>query len=168
MERADELLNKYFEGKSTLGEEKELKTYFKGENISEKHLIYKPLFLQFTAESEESSPSISPIHQAEKPKYRRNKILVLTISSIAACLLAIAVIRTPSQSDDYIISKGKRIDNPELAQRMAQKKLEKSLAMVSRRLEPMETLGKVENKMEKIEKINQIRQDIHHKLSIKK
>ena len=40
--------------------------------------------------------------------------------------------------------------------------------MVTRRLEPMQTLGKVETKMEKIEKIekiNQIKQDIHNKLS---
>ena len=168
MERIDELLKKYFEGTSTLAEEKELKTYFNGENIAENHRTYKSLFCLFESERTEISPCITPITEDEKAKKINRKIILFTLSGIAACLLAITVIRTPSSSEDYLIQHGKRINNPELAQQMARKKLEKSLAVVTRRLEPMQTLGKVETKMEKIEKIekiNQIKQDIHNKLS---
>ncbi|HNX89591.1 MAG TPA: hypothetical protein PKH58_10940 [Paludibacteraceae bacterium] len=165
MERADELLNKYFGGTSTLSEEKELKDYFNSKRVSENHVIYKPLFQQFTAEKEEIYPEVAPILRIEKPKNNRNKILIWTISGVAACLLAITLVKPLMQSEDYLIMKGKRIDNPELAQQIAIKKMEKSLSMVNRRLEPVEKLGEVEMKLEKIEKISQIRQNVQNKLS---
>ncbi|MBP1664547.1 MAG: hypothetical protein H6Q19_1687 [Bacteroidetes bacterium] len=165
MERADELLSKYFGGTSTLSEEKKLKAYFNSEHVSENHVIYKPFFQQFTAEKEEIYPEVTPILRTEKPKNNRNRILIWIISGIAACLLAITTMRPLMQSEDYLIMKGKRIDNPELAQQIAIKKMEKSLSMVNRRLEPVEKLGEVETQLEKIEKISQIRQNVHNKLS---
>ena len=49
--RASELLQKYFEGETTLADEESLKFYFSSEDISDEHKEYAPLF-QFFIEQE--------------------------------------------------------------------------------------------------------------------
>ncbi|WP_235293163.1 hypothetical protein [Portibacter lacus] len=48
----NELLNRYFEGESSLEDEKALKAYFAGEHVAEEHKIYSDLFRFFNAEAE--------------------------------------------------------------------------------------------------------------------
>lgn len=57
LDRVEQLLEKYFEGETTLSEEKELKVYFTGESV-EPHLEkYKNLFQFFSAESQVTTTS---------------------------------------------------------------------------------------------------------------
>ena len=50
-DRMDLLLNKYFEGETSLGDEKALRDYFESDKVAEPHLSYKPLFLLQNEES---------------------------------------------------------------------------------------------------------------------
>jgi hypothetical protein len=40
----NELLEKYWEGRTTLQEEKQLKAYFKGDHVAQEHAVYRSLF----------------------------------------------------------------------------------------------------------------------------
>ncbi|MFV0419708.1 MAG: hypothetical protein ACK5KT_13385 [Dysgonomonas sp.] len=53
MKNIDELLEKYFEGETSIEEEKLLRNYFRQENIDEQHKIYAPLFNFFSEERKE-------------------------------------------------------------------------------------------------------------------
>jgi hypothetical protein len=50
------LLEKYFEGNTTLAEEKELKTYFSSATVATELLQYQPLFAYFSQEKEQEFP----------------------------------------------------------------------------------------------------------------
>ncbi len=52
----NELLEKYWEGTTTLEEEQRLKRYFASGNIDTAHEIYKPIFSAFALEKEASVP----------------------------------------------------------------------------------------------------------------
>ena len=53
----EKLLEKYFEGETTLSEEKELKVYFTGESVPSHLEKYKDLFQYFTNESQVTASS---------------------------------------------------------------------------------------------------------------
>ena len=52
IEYINELLDKYFEGQTSLEEEEALREYFSGKNIAAKHLEYAPIFGFFIKERE--------------------------------------------------------------------------------------------------------------------
>lgn len=55
MEDIDKLLDKYFEGETSLQEEKVLRSYFLGTKIEERHKVFKPMFNFFSEEKNETS-----------------------------------------------------------------------------------------------------------------
>ncbi|MBP1637308.1 MAG: hypothetical protein H6Q18_97 [Bacteroidetes bacterium] len=164
MERINEILKKYFEGTSSLSEEKELKTYFNGQNIAEEHEVYKAVFQNFVSEKSEQTPQITPIKAIEKPKRTFKRNIFLTISGIAATLLLmITTARSQTLSEDYVISNGKRINNSEMAQKLAEEKLSKSFSIINQSMEPMDNLGKIEKKLEKVNKVSNIKDNNKNK-----
>ena len=85
-----QLLDKYFEGKTSLQEEQTLRNYFRQDNIDESLLEFKPMFDFFNAEREltmlEENETIVIPEQTNRPK--RNKILFSRISiGIAASFM---------------------------------------------------------------------------------
>ncbi len=67
--KIDNILNKYFEGLTTLEEEKQLKDYFASEYIADQHYPYKALFGYFERAGQFSNPR--PVHIASKTKNKR-------------------------------------------------------------------------------------------------
>lgn len=57
MKDIDKILERYFEGESTLEEEQILRNYFGQPEIEERHKIYAPIFQFFITESSENSES---------------------------------------------------------------------------------------------------------------
>lgn len=58
--KVEQLLEKYFEGKTTIAEEIQLKQYFSTEQVATHLVNYKPLFGYFSAEKEEQfMPTLS-------------------------------------------------------------------------------------------------------------
>jgi len=54
MKDIDRLLEKYFDGETSLEEEKLLRNYFRQSNIDERHKIYSPMFSFFSEERQEA------------------------------------------------------------------------------------------------------------------
>ena len=52
LNKIEKLLEKYFEGETTISEEKELKTYFSSDEIAQNLKQYQPLFGYFTHEKD--------------------------------------------------------------------------------------------------------------------
>jgi predicted HTH domain antitoxin len=64
-------------------------------------------------------------------------VRALFYSGIAASLVLAVWIQRPRQEEDYAIIRGRRIDNPEYAQRYAEKKLNDVNEMLQHRLKPL-------------------------------
>ena len=83
MDDIDKLLNKYFEGETSLNEEKWLRDYFNRKNLPEQYEEYAPMFRHFAAkiESQSNEERINPIAR------NRKMLFFFKYSSIAACIL---------------------------------------------------------------------------------
>ncbi len=88
----DNILNKYFEGISSLQEEKTLKAYFDSDQVKPEHTSYKPMFDYFTHQSYESNPRPVQI----KTQYRSKKNYKL---AIAAAVLGFGVLIGVARKD---------------------------------------------------------------------
>lgn len=108
MNEIDKLLEKYFEGETSLEEEKILRQYFRQPEVEERHKIYAPMFNFFSGERKEAA--------VEKKK---RKIPVYAWVSIAASLLLLITVKslyTDSQNGaakSVLYIDGKKITNME-------------------------------------------------------
>jgi len=169
MEMMNELLEKYFNGETSLTEEKELKHYFSTGNVVPEHEIYRPLFEVF--ELELTDAAISPLIKVI-PKQRKIKqiwIKTFAFSGIAASIVLFLWVQLPQTTDNYAIINGKRIDNQEYVQKYAQKKLNyvndmlkdglkpmQRMNVVNQTLQPLNVIKETQDKMIEIEKTHTI------------
>lgn len=86
MKNIDKILNNYFEGLTSLDEEKLLRHYFSQTNIAERHKIYIPLFQYFSEQIDKHEIKEQPI---AKPK--RRHAIAPYISIAASMLILISV-----------------------------------------------------------------------------
>ena len=82
MENIDKLLDKYFEGETSLQEEKELRQYFQNGNVEERHLMYAPMFDFFLEERKEAVIE------------KKRKIPLYVWVSIAASILLVVCVKS--------------------------------------------------------------------------
>lgn len=109
MKDIDNILNKYFEGETSLDEEKLLRQYFNSNEVDEEHLMYAPIF-QYFAEEKQETVTIS------KPKKKDKLTLWTAIAACAAILLiVILTIRPISYFEDgsYVYIDGKKYNDIE-------------------------------------------------------
>lgn len=159
MENINELLNKYFSGTSTLEEEKVLKKYFTSDELTTEHIAYKPLFEVLELEAKLTySPSSQKI--TKKKRFHLRTFLYTSSGIAAAILLTFWLFGSPAMQGDYAIVNGTRINDNEIAQQMAQEKINKVGTMLQGRLTPLETLQTVKNRLEPAKKIFEIKNDI--------
>jgi len=91
------LLDKYFEGSSSLKEEAQLKAFFAQDEISEELAVYRPLFQWQAAEQEIRLPAefeaniLSTIHQQDHPGILRRLFLHPLSRAAAVVLLAMGM-----------------------------------------------------------------------------
>lgn len=135
MKRIDELLEKYFEAKTTLEEEKELNLYFSSKKLSEEHKQYLPLFTLFAEEQQMTFPK-----QKEVIKKNPAWVRYVTWSGVAASFLILFVLLlTPAKksASTYFVQNGKRINDVELAQRFAEEKIMKVSEILNKNIQPL-------------------------------
>lgn len=149
MNRIDELLEKYFAGKSSLLEEKELKAYFNSGNINAKHEMYSPVFRAFENEKTVSYPQ-KEVYTIKRISFRRRALYAVS-GVAAACLLVLSIARFQGSQDDYMILNGKRINDSEKAREFANAKLEKSLSVIHRSLGANKDNAAVAERLNEIE-----------------
>ncbi|WP_165041720.1 hypothetical protein [Dysgonomonas sp. ZJ709] len=109
MKDIDKIIEKYFDGDTSLAEEKMLRNYFLQADIEERHRVYAPMFNFFAEERKETTET--------KPKKAKKRFSLYAWSSIAACILLLAVMRlaymTPENVNDQsmVYIDGKRISD---------------------------------------------------------
>lgn len=145
MSRIDDILEKYFEGTSDLNEERELREYVLSDELDEKHSYLKPLFEYCDYQSKETAPVSLP---------KSSGVFRWIIYTGVAASLILAVILTDFPSDDnYVVRKGKRINDTELAQSIAFQKISKVNQLVARNLEPVQKLNEVTFRIRKYKRM---------------
>jgi hypothetical protein len=120
----EQLINKYFEGLTSLEEERRLREYFQGEEVAEEWKTYQPLFQYFSSEIENV--------RKEKKASGNGKIKIIRWCSIAAaaCLLLFFGLKPAFYSPENLSASsliyidGKKYTNIELIQTETIKALE--------------------------------------------
>lgn len=172
MVNINELLEKYFDGHTTLAEEKLLKQYFSSNEISSEHLIYKPLFEVFEIENKEVFPA-TKIRTEPIPVVKSRHIWFRTLSMAgvaASIIVAFWFFGNNAMAGDYAVINGKRIDDAEYAQQFAARKLSRVNRMLTTTMQPIRQINKVNECMEPIDKFTDINDqlvEIKNKINLK-
>ncbi len=105
------LLEKYFEGMTSIEEEKMLRDYFQQGNIPESLEIYRPMFAFFNQEISKESSVISVIGKSETviqqtaKKQKKNLIIIRWVTTgIAACFLIFAGITLLNKQEEKLFA----------------------------------------------------------------
>ncbi|MCI1647041.1 MAG: hypothetical protein LKI39_06410 [Bacteroides sp.] len=119
--KIEELLNRYFEGKTSCTEELELRKFFRNKNIPEQLRVYRPLFLYLDQEVKISKEKRT--HSSKQFFFQHR--LINAISGIAAGILVIISIAgiwqhtSTTPSTNYVIINGKRYTDINLVRQQA-------------------------------------------------
>ena len=109
MEMTDELMEKYFEGKTSIAEENFLKEYFASSAVDSKYLMYRDMFALYAFEAEEKPVrQLVPIVESGRKDTVRFWIKMFSYSGIAATLLLMLWVRIPESKSDYAFVSGRR------------------------------------------------------------
>lgn len=141
MDNIDNILNRYFEGATSLQEEKLLKTYFSGEDVSPRHAPYRIFFVNLGREKEIKAPPFRmPAHRNGKTAPLRRSLWFIA-ASVAAVLAFVWVMipdkRSQQAQQDYVVFvKGQEISNPETAKKYARRMFAEADAIIRTSYEP--------------------------------
>ncbi|TAL67894.1 MAG: hypothetical protein EPN82_12475 [Bacteroidetes bacterium] len=163
--KIDELLDKYFEGETSLGEEKLLKEFYSRPVIPEQYEKYAGHFRFLSLESDEISDidfyEIS-FDEINKPKIYKTELInkigyTITAVAAVAAILIMAYIQYSS-----IPNKNLRLDylkydtykNPEIAYKETKKTLLYVSEEMNKGMEQLEKLSEFDKSMNELEKIS--------------
>ena len=146
----DSLLNKYFEGETTLEEEHTLRAYFNQEKIPEHLKEVAPIFkyiedeqaaLEALKEIRDSSSTLTGIKK--RKLILRRSFYISTVA--AACITAVFFLFSPGESDpngsdSYAWINGKRVTNKQEIMMFAEKSLENVSSSENIFMEQMNTI----------------------------
>ena len=170
METLNKLLDLYFAGETTIEQEQELKKYFASGNIADEHKIYQQLFETFVSEKQEkypeNLPKIKPQPYYKKPFF----VSIVSAVAVAASVLMFFGIFSEMPSEDFIVIKGKRIDDKELAMQTAKEKLIRVSAKLEAGLKPVEHINKIGESLQPLQKMQDIQtkmQNTFEKINVK-
>jgi len=150
MDNIKGLLQKYFDGATSLGEEETLKNYFVSSDVADELRQYIPLFVSF---SEIRSEKLSD-GQFEKNFKKRVALshksrgwvyhVALWSSAAAACVvLAMGAIYYVERQNNYMIVNGKRVNDPEKALMIAAEKLHLVTGKFNNSVSHVQQIGRV-------------------------
>ena len=122
LDRIEILIEKYFEGETSIAEEKELKAYFSSLDVAQHLEQYKPVFGYFSQAKQEQFTATIPL------KSKRRKIVAwLSVAASVVVMLGIGFFAYQNTSEPTQENLGV-IDDPEIAFRETQK----ALALISK------------------------------------
>lgn len=141
LRQVEQLLEKYFEGQTTIAEEKQLKAYFSSEEVATHLLPYQAMFGNFQKQREEQFTKILPLQPRKQP-------YVKWIGIAASFVFLFGVIQF------YFNGESKEdlgtFDNPEEAFAATQKALQLVSTNVNKGVEGVAVLKEYEKTKEKI------------------
>lgn len=152
MERINELMSKYFDGRTSREEEQVLKEYFAGKSVDSELEMYVPLFKTFHQEklTKMEADVKLPVSSSTKRKYW---IRTFAVSGIAAALALIFWLQIKPLDENYAVVNGQRINDEQYACQLAEAKLRKASEMLGKNLEPINSIEKVRTSLQPLQKI---------------
>lgn len=140
------LLNKYFQAKTTLEEENELKRYFASDEVLAEHEMYRELF---DALAEEAEIVIHPKKlKIPVEKSKKHALKFIFYPGIAAIVLLCIFILSKEADNSYVRINGKKIKQQEFVEQYASMKLKKINVLLSGSLNPLDNLYKIKKSTE--------------------
>lgn len=138
------LLIKYFEGQTTIEEEKKIKTYFSSNKIAEVHKQYQSLFNYIQEEQKTTYKSIT-----KNSNYRLN---FNQIAIAASFLLALGIgsVIYINQKSNIVKEDLGTYDNPEIAFKETQKVLNLLSSNINVGIKSVEVINEYENAKNRI------------------
>lgn len=149
LDRVEKLVEKYFEGETSIAEEKELKIYFSSNDVAQHLKQYQSIFGYFSkAKQEEFNvelPTVTKIHNK-----KRNVVIWLSIAASLVVMLGVGTLIYLDSDDSNQFVSCNSNDDPEKVLRETQK----ALALVSEKLntgiESVNYINEYENSKNKI------------------
>ncbi|MFY7739590.1 MAG: hypothetical protein ACOVQC_03645 [Flavobacterium sp.] len=125
LDRIENLIDKYFEGETSIAEENELKVYFSSTDVAQHLKQYQTIFGYFSQAKEQQFTQEIPL-QTKK----RNVVLWLSIAASIVVMLGVGTMMYFNNDKEEQFVACTPEDNPELALQQT----EKALALVSEHL----------------------------------
>ncbi len=145
LHKIEELLEKYFEGETSIAEENELKNYFSSLDVAQHLEQYKPLFGYFTVAKQDSfKQQIAPLPVREN----RRKYAWMSVAASVTVLLGVgmfAYFSQTSQPQDL-----GTYDDPEIALRETQKALALLSVQVNKGVESVQYIEEYDEAKNKV------------------
>ena len=127
MDKTEELLEKYFDGRTTCAEEHDLRQAFIQGNIPEHLEVYRPLFagLDKVSTRQGHAEDLTPPRRKIALHSSRFRHWAGTIAAgLALCLVLARLLTVNEESENYVIIDGKRYTEPTLVQAKAREALD--------------------------------------------
>ncbi|MFV8269690.1 hypothetical protein ACNQGP_07090 [Flavobacterium sp. GT2N3] len=115
--KIENLVEKYFQGETSIAEENELRNYFSSSNVAQHLEQYKPIFGYFSLAAAHQFTSEIPLHAKKR---------TIAWISIAAAVVVLLGIGTYAYHSDVVVNKSQDLgtyDDPQEAFRATQKAL---------------------------------------------
>ncbi|MGC9151447.1 MAG: hypothetical protein ACP5F6_06790 [Microbacter sp.] len=148
MSNLENLLQKYFDGETSLKEEEQLKNAFLTHSIPTSMERYRYLFEGFEALRSETMPSNGfEKYMSSKLAHKHHTLvyhlIVWSSAAIVTLFLSFGTIYYLQRQNNYMIVNGQRINDPEKALMMAANKLHLVTGKFNNSLYQVEQMGKV-------------------------
>ena len=155
-----ELLQRYFDGATSVAEERELQRYFAGSDIPATLKAYQPMFAFFAEER-----AVEPPAQKQEARIIRLNRAMITGIGIAASIAILFLVGLPKmQTDNYIYYvDGQRIYDESAAIASAGDKLQLLSASMQKARSSMATFDKVQESNQSLQQFGKI-SDIYRQI----
>lgn len=145
LDRIEILIEKYFEGETSIAEEKELKAYFSSSDVAQHLEQYKPVFGYFSQAKQEQFTASIPLKSGRKQK----RLAWLSVAASVVVMLGIGFFAYQNTSEPTKENLGV-IDDPEIAFKETQKALALISKHVNTGIESVNYLGEYQQSKNKI------------------
>jgi len=157
LDKIENILEKYFQGETSIAEEKELKEYFSSSNVAQHLEQYRPMFGYFSQVREQKSTqepeSFARTGEAIPLQTKKRNVAWLSIAASAVLLLGIGTFFYVSQKPaDPVVAQSElgTYDNPEEALAATQKALALLSSNVNVGIESVQYVKEYEQSKNKI------------------
>ncbi|TAF63990.1 MAG: hypothetical protein EAZ58_11460 [Flavobacterium sp.] len=148
--KIEELLEKYFQGETSIAEEKELTNYFSSSNVAQHLEQYKPMFGYFSLARQETSRQKGALISENESKGLKR--IWWSVAASVAVLLGVGmyVYNTTATNTSVATNELGTYDSPEEAFRETQKALALLSGHVNTGIESVQVIQEYDNSKEKI------------------
>ncbi|MBE8728049.1 hypothetical protein [Flavobacterium hungaricum] len=153
LNKIEDIIEKYFQGETSIAEENQLKEYFSSSNVAQHLEQYKPMFGYFSQAKEQKSTHEIPL--LPKTRNKQRKTAWLSIAASTVILLGVGsyfYVSESNNSNTAVASKTElgTYDNPEEALAATQKALALLSNNVNVGIESVQYINEYEKSKNKI------------------